>query len=341
MKRIKSKIACDEKSPAVSVIMPVYNGIQYICEAIESVRKQSFTDYEIIVINDGSPYSEELGRVLEPYSGSIHYLRQENRGPSGARNTGILAARGEFVAFLDADDYWEPDFLSEQMSYIHANPRVDLVYADALIIGDSLLAGKTFMQTTPSVGEVTLESLLDERCTIILSGVVARKQPIVEVGLFDENFRYGEDYDLWLRLARHGARLSYQRKVLLCKRKHKESLCADSVILFENALHVLAKAGRSDDLTQTEHAALIEHEYKLVAFLKLERGKASLSRGEFANAASLIKEANRFYHSWKLWTVLVGLRISPNLLLRIYNSRRPKAKKSQSASKSMVVRSYE
>ena len=341
MQRPQNKTARDDASPAVSVIIPVYNGIQYISAAIESVLSQRFTDYEIVVINDGSPHTEELEQRLNRFRGEILYLRQENRGPSGARNTGILAASGELVAFLDADDYWQPDFLSEQVSFIRNNPATDLVYSDALIIGDSPLAGKTFMQTTPSVGEVTLESLLNERCTVILSGVVARRQRILDVGLFDENFRYGEDYDLWLRLAKQGARLSYQRKVLLCKRKHKESLCADVTVLFENALHVLEKAGRCVDLTESEHAALIEHEYKLIAFLKLERGKNSLVRGEFEAATNLIREANRFYRSWKLRSVLFGLRFSPNLLLRIYNSRRSPSVNPQSVNEAMVARSYE
>ena len=341
MKRPESKIARDYISPTVSVIIPVYNGIQYVGTAIESVLNQTFTDYEIVVINDGSPYSAELEQSLNRHRGDILYLKQENRGPSGARNTGILAARGDLVAFLDADDYWQPNFLSEQVSFIRDNPTVDLVYSDALIIGDSPLAGRTFMQTTPSEGEVTFESLLNERCTVILSGVVARRQNVLDVGLFDETFRYAEDYDLWLRLAKHGARLSYQHKVLLCKRKHRESLCADVTVLFENALHVLEKVGRSDDLTEGEQAALIEHEYKLIAFLQLERGKDSLSRGEFEKATSLIREANRFYRSWKLRSVLLGLRVSPNLLLRVYNSRRSAPVKPQSVSESMVVRSYE
>src|SRR5215216_4005099 len=111
MKRPESKIARDYTSPTVSVIIPVYNGIQYVSAAIESVLNQVFTDYEVIVINDGSPRTEDLERRLDPFRGEIRYLKQENRGPGGARNTGILAARGEFIAFLDADDYWQPDFL--------------------------------------------------------------------------------------------------------------------------------------------------------------------------------------------------------------------------------------
>jgi glycosyltransferase involved in cell wall biosynthesis len=323
------------------VIIPIYNGVQYISTAIESVLNQVFTDYEILVINDGSPHTEKLEQTLDRYRGEIIYLKQENRGPSGARNRGILAARGDFVAFLDADDYWQPDFLSEQVAFIQKNRSLDLVYADALIIGDSPLAGKTFMQTTPSRGEVTLESLLDERCTVILSGVVARRKTIIDAGMFDENFRYAEDYDLWLRLAKSGARLSYQRKVLLCKRKHKESLCADVTVLFENALHVLEKAGRGYGLSEGERAALIDHEDKLIAFLKLERGKDRLLRGEFDQATSLIKEANRFYRSWKLRSVLLGLRIWPNLLLRVYNSRRLTHVKPENVTEPMVVRSYE
>jgi glycosyltransferase involved in cell wall biosynthesis len=341
MNRPEGKTARDNAGPAVSVIIPVYNGIQYVSEAIESVLDQVFTDYEIIVINDGSPHTEDLERKLDPFRGDIRYLKQENRGPGGARNTGILAARGNFIAFLDADDYWLPDFLSEQLSFIYRNPAIDLVYADAILIGDSPLAGKTFMQTTPTEGEVTLESLLDERCTVVLSGVVARRQKIIDAGLFDERFRYAEDYDLWLRLIKYGARLSYQRKTLLCRRMHKESLCENATTLFENALRVLEKAGRCDDLTEDEQAALIEHEYRLVAYLRLERGKDCLMRGEFAKAAELIGGANRFYRSWKLTFVLIGLRLWPNLLLRLYSSLRKAPLKPESVSESMVIRSYE
>ncbi|HEY7546152.1 MAG TPA: glycosyltransferase [Blastocatellia bacterium] len=312
-----------DESPAVSVIIPAYRAAKFIATALESVFAQTFTDFEIIVINDGSPDTDELERVLADYSGRIIYLRQKNGGPAAARNSGILAASGRWVAFLDADDYWYPDFLSEQMAFLSRDPTLDLVYANALLVGEAPLAGRTFMDATPSKGEVTFESLLDERCTVLLSGVVARRQTVIDAGLFDENFHYAEDYDLWLRIAKRGARLSYQRKVLLCKRWHAESLCADDLKFFENALHVLDKVGRSNDLSESERESLIRHENKLIAYMKLEHGKINLSRGHFSAAVEAFREANEFYRSWKLRWVVFWLRLWPNLLCRIYNYYRP------------------
>src|SRR5713226_4394344 len=91
-------------TPLVSVIIPAFNSAQYISETLSSVFGQNFLDFEVIVINDGSQDSEELERVLQPYLNRITYLKQENRGPSSARNAGIYQARGQFIALLDADD---------------------------------------------------------------------------------------------------------------------------------------------------------------------------------------------------------------------------------------------
>ena len=98
----------ESATPRVSVIMPAYNVAAYIGETLESVFAQTYSDYEIIVVNDGSPDTPELERVLAPYSERIVYVTQENRGLSGARNTALKVARGEFIALLDSDDVWEP-----------------------------------------------------------------------------------------------------------------------------------------------------------------------------------------------------------------------------------------
>src|SRR5690242_21639427 len=103
--------------PLVSIIMPAYRVAAYISRALDSILAQTFTDYEIIVVNDGSPDTEELEQVLAPYGERIVYIKQANAGPSGARNTAIRQARGAWLAFLDADDYWEPNFLARQMAF--------------------------------------------------------------------------------------------------------------------------------------------------------------------------------------------------------------------------------
>lgn len=324
MKTPEKAITDDRGGPDVSIIIPVYQCARYLKSALDSIYAQTFTNYEVIVVNDGSDDADEIERCLASRPDRVIYLKQKNRGPSAARNAGLLVASGRFVAFLDADDYWEPNHLAEQIAFINRDPGIDLAYADALLVNGSHLADRTFMEESPSSGEVTVEGLLDERCTVLLSSVVARRQWVMAVGMFDESLRYAEDYDLWLRMAKHGARLAYQRKVLLHKRRHSESLTADSKKLFENALHVLDKVSRSD-LTDSERAALTRHKKKLMAYLKLESGKRNLARGQFTAAVEAFKEANEFYRSWKLRWVLFWLRFSPHLLCRIYNRYRPMA----------------
>src|SRR5215471_7095493 len=102
-----------QKGPSVSVVMPAYLAADYIGVALESVFNQTFQDYEVIVVNDGSPDCDNLEKVLAPYQDRITYIKQSNGGCSSARNRGLSVARGHWVAFLDTDDYWEPEYLAE------------------------------------------------------------------------------------------------------------------------------------------------------------------------------------------------------------------------------------
>ncbi len=165
-------------SPTVSVIMPAYNVARYIGDALESVFAQTFKDFEVVVVNDGSPDTEELERVLADYRGRVVYLKQENRGVSAARNAGIRAARAPFVAHLDPDDLWEPDYLASQLAVFDQDPSIDVLYPDALIFGDSPEAGLRFMDWCRSEGEVTVESLFAERCHVMCS-VTARREALL------------------------------------------------------------------------------------------------------------------------------------------------------------------
>src|SRR5215203_2359576 len=164
-----------ENIPTVSVIIPAYNAAKYIGEALNSVFDQTFKSYEVIVINDGSLDTDDLERELQAYAANIQYMKQENQGAAAARNTGLRAAAGEFVAFLDADDTWLPNFLEKQIEFLRRS-KSDLVYADAILSGESPLAGRTFMQVEPSFGDVTPENLLAVKVTVLTSTVLARKK---------------------------------------------------------------------------------------------------------------------------------------------------------------------
>ena len=309
-----------KKTPSVSVIMPAYLAADFIGAALESVFNQTFADYEVIVVNDGSPDTDELERVLESWQERIVYIKQANSGCSAARNRALSVARGCWVAFLDADDYWEPEYLAEQLAFLDNHPSVDLVYTDALLVGESPLAGKTFMRTSPSSGDVTLEALLAARCTVLLSGTLVRRQAILDAGLFDESLRCSEDYDLWLRMVMNRARLAYQRKVLLCKRIHPVSLSSNHINLHEHTLRVLRKTnvGR---LSANEREALYEQETNLQATVKLERAKQRLIARDFAGAADDIRNANRVFKSRKLRLMLRWLQLLPGVLVHIYKLR--------------------
>lgn len=309
-------------TPAVSVIIPAYNVAPFIVEALDSVMAQTFTDFETIVINDGSPDTEELERALEPYRDRIVYIKQENGGAGAARNAGLRAARGELVAFLDADDAWMPNFLSEQVAFIKSGEGYDLVYANARLFGEGRKAHGTVMDRDHSEGPVTFESLIGERCIVNTSSVVARREPILEVGLFDESLRNSQDFDLWARLAkREGARMNYQKKVLARHRAHEGSLAWDGIKSVEGELKVLEKIGRRPDLTPSERETLASTVSLRRASVAVDRGKRRLIDGEFEGAVESFEFANNYYHSWKLRLVLFWLRIAPRLLQRAYKAR--------------------
>lgn len=311
-----------DRVPVVSVIIPAYNVAPFIGDTIRSVLAQTFSDYEVIIINDGSPDTVELEAVLESYLDRIVYLKQENRGAGAARNTGLRAARGEFVAFLDGDDEWLPNFLEKQLELIRSGPGYDLVYADAKLFGNSPKARGTVMQREPSEGPVTFESLIAERCLVNTSSVLARREPILEVGLFDETLRNSQDFDLWVRLAkRDGARMNYQREVLARHRVWQGSLASDGIKSVEGELRVLAKVSQRTDLTPEERETLSRTVSLRSASVEVDRGKKSLLHGEFEAAARSFRFANDYYRNWKLTMVLWCLRIAPQLLRRVYQSR--------------------
>src|SRR3981189_821328 len=120
-------------TPKVSVIIPSYKTAQLIARCLDTVMGQTFQDFEAIVVNDGSPDTPELEKVLEPYMGRIVYIRQPNKARAGARNTAIQQARGEFLAFLDSDDSWFPDHLASQMKLVDADRSLDLAYSNPLV----------------------------------------------------------------------------------------------------------------------------------------------------------------------------------------------------------------
>jgi glycosyltransferase involved in cell wall biosynthesis len=307
-------------TPKISIVMPAYNVAPYIGETLESVFGQTFTDYEVIIVNDGSPDTEEMENALQPYITRVRYLKQENRGAGAARNEGLRAARGEFIAFLDADDLWESNYLDEQLKFI-LEQNCDLVCADAMHFGKSHLAGRTFMNafmdTAPPTGEFTFLNLISAERSLITSGVLARRQPILEVGLFDEGLRNSQDFDLWLRLAQQGKRLSYQRKILLRYRIHENSLSGDEVNRTVRQLRILDKIEMSIDSMPDERVQILKTIRRRRSLLEYELGKLYLEQGKFDSARESFAKANTLQRNWKTLVAALLSRLAPSLLRTI------------------------
>jgi teichuronic acid biosynthesis glycosyltransferase TuaG len=323
IKNIEKRIGRDviKTAPKVSIITPAYNIAEFIAETLDSVLAQTFQSYEIIVINDGSPDTKEFERVLEPYYDKIVYLKHENAGAGAARNIGIENARGEFLAFLDGDDIWLPEFLAAQIKFLEDNDY-DLVYADAAHFGGSAYDGTTFMETAPSAGEADFDSLLDLRCNIITSGTIARKRNVSETGMFEIERVRAHDFVLWLKMARNGARIAYQKKVLLKYRVRRESLSGDSIDRVMREINVFQRIGKMFELDGNQQAVVEKHLGRLESDLEIERGKSFLLQEKFDDAKSSFVKANQHRRSNRLRLIIGLLRVAPRLLLKFYQSRR-------------------
>lgn len=317
-------VSVKNSAPRVSVVIPAYNVSGYIAETLDSALAQTFQDFEVILVNDGSPDSARLEKVLQPYFDKIIYVKQENGGTAAARNTAIYEARGEFLAFLDGDDIWFPAYLERQINALTTVNR-DLIYADALLFGDSRFKSQTFTTKSPSNGAVTTESLLSAKCNVLTSGTVVRRETVLQAGLFDESLpRVGmEDFELWFRLAKNGARLDYQREVLLKYRLRPNSLSGTSVDRAERSIHVLNCIRAKYKLGETEKAIWEERMAVYQAQFELEKGKLCLIQKDFRQAHAHIAAANKFYGKPKLSLINWLVRFSPRLTLRLFKALRP------------------
>jgi glycosyltransferase involved in cell wall biosynthesis len=311
-----------ENSPFVSVIIPAYNIAEYIAETLDSVFSQTYTNYEVIVINDGSLDTVEFERVLEKYLDKIVYLKQENKGVGPARNFGIERAKAELLAFLDGDDIWLPTFLESQIQLLQTH-NYDLVYCDAYLFGDKYLGTKTYMNGgSPSEGEATFENLLLYKCCVMMSGTIAKKQSVLDVGMFNPEDIRAQDFDLWLRMAHAGAKIGYQRDVLAKYRVRSGSVSGDSVQRVQREIDVFNRIANTLKLTENQKQ-IIDHQLeRLAAELEFQRGKSFVLKEDFANAIKSFETANAYKHSIKLKIITLILKFSPRILLKIYKSLR-------------------
>jgi glycosyltransferase involved in cell wall biosynthesis len=189
--------------PFFSIIIPVFNKERFVAKTLKSVLNQSFTDFEIIIVNDGST-DESEAKILSHKDSRIHYFSKSNEGVAIARNFGIEKAQGEYICFLDADDFWYPDFLSTMYFYIQKLPE-QKVFATAIEI-------ETNKKSIPAQYSISKKSDYEivnffdasqKECVLWTSSIAIHKSVLTTVGSFDVKIKKCEDTELWIRIGLH------------------------------------------------------------------------------------------------------------------------------------------
>jgi GT2 family glycosyltransferase len=267
--------------PLVTVIMPAYNQARYLPAALDSVLGQTFRDFEIVVVDDGS--TDETPQILARYG--VRCIRQENAGLPAARNTAIAAARGRWLAFLDSDDVWQPAYLATTMAALERVPEAVGAFAAWLYIdGD----GRPLDQAVRPFGgdERRLVAELDWRNALLPSAAVVSRAAVVACGAFDTGLAACEDWDLWLRLRAHG-RLLLVPEVLMLYRSHGESMTDDPLRIERERLKVNAK---HHGPLEGPPAGWPEKRRRAAGFTYFTTALAYLRQGEMAAALGRLEQ---------------------------------------------------
>jgi glycosyltransferase involved in cell wall biosynthesis len=282
--------------PRVSVIIPTFNRAGLTGEAVDSVLAQSYQDFEVLIVDDGS--TDDTPRVIEARFGTdrrVRCLRRPNSGPGPARNHGIRQARGELIAFLDSDDLWHPDKLRLQVEQLDLNPAAVLSFCDAVVEGGKP-GRETRFRSKRFHGDTTMRGIVEWNFPMCTPSVLIRRAVFNEIGLFDEAFTCSEDWDLWIRIVASYP-IAYVDRLLLITRRREDNISRTRILqkwrsdlrLWQKHETLLLRCGCPRDLVRRKLA----HAHKKIA-------QTCCASGDF-------REARVHYMSWWIlepWQVL-------------------------------------
>ncbi len=286
--------------PRVSIIIPTYNSAQFLPSTLDSVFQQTFRDFEVIVIDDGS--TDNTREVLAPYLSQIHYLYQDNQERSAARNHGLAYAQGELIAFLDSDDLWLPHKLERQIKVMDEHPEVVLVFSQAYYVNSE---GKP----APFCGDwidgrpaerIEIRSFFEDfaQGNVVYGGgstALVRREALNKAGNFDIHITHGEDWDLWWRLSRLGL-FAYIPEPLIFYRVFgwKKLLQRQSTerALQEHLLVIEKNLGHLPQENKNRLYPLAQRQMRILAAL------GSYQLGEFERAKAFLKQVAEIDPEW-------------------------------------------
>ena len=271
----------------ISIIIPTYNAGQYIKEALDSVFAQSFQDFEVIIVDDGSTddTTQKVKTLSDP---RILYVYKENQGPAAARNYGLNLARGEYIAFLDVDDLWQPHKLEMHVDLMRSSPLMGMSFSWFQILFDQPVQRFESPWFSPPQKQILgFVDFLERNWTGHSSSVVLRTQCMKDCQGFDESFYTGEDYYLWLQIAQRGWGIGFLPEALSVYRRRSGSLTVDHLqIALDNLKLMECLAAQVD----SQYVSIVN---RAVYLSSLDVAWSSLKRGYPADSWDAFKKGYR------------------------------------------------
>ncbi|MEP6673913.1 MAG: glycosyltransferase [Ferruginibacter sp.] len=256
-----------QPDPTITVLMPAYNAEKYIRIAIDSVLNQTYTDFELLIINDGS--TDQTEKIIHSYTdGRIRLINQSNQGIAAALNMGLLNARAELIARFDADDICAPERLEMQHAFLATHPDYMLVGADADYI--DMYGEYVFTHQMPAHSNEAIQQLYFSKCPFIHSAVLFRKKAVMQSGGYDTHAYAFEDHLLWSKLLRHG-KVCNLPQTLISVRLNPESISVDEKWRTKRFLEIKTAALQKNNITEAEGKE-IQHILKNQNNRKIKQG---------------------------------------------------------------------
>ncbi len=308
-------------TPTVSIIIPAYQTADLIGETLASVARQTRTDLEVIIIDDGS--TDDLCGAVAPFLGdgrfALHHYA--NGGPQIARNHGIALARGRYLAFVDSDDLMEPTYLEEMLAAFDRTPGCIVACCDATTFGVPEREGRRLSEFEPMEGEPTLINVLSGRF-LIYYGTTMLTEAVRGVGGFSEEMPAAEDFDLWIRLLMTGGRFVYLGKPLARYRRRAGSLSNTPIKLHLGRAQAYLRAIGGLRGQPAEAAICRRKLGETVGLMAAYEGERALLRGDVAFARECLHEAARQGVLSPRWSLLRRLaNVAPSLAVRLVERR--------------------
>jgi glycosyltransferase involved in cell wall biosynthesis len=300
--------------PAVSIITPAYNAEAYLADTIRSAQAQTFRDFEMLIVDDGSTDGTAwIARQFALGDDRIRVISQANAGISGARNTALARAEAPIFVLLDSDDVWFPNYLEEQVCVLTSAPSAGVVSANALNLGGSF-DGMPLRRLPSEVHPISLRELIEVEESVCIMSMI-RREVYERIGGFDTTLPSSEDYDFWLRTLIAGFEILFNGKPLGWYRRRAQSVSADNSRMFGSISDVLRKTRAAVPAGSAEMAAIDRQLERFERAAIANAAKLALYRGDFSAASEGFAELANRGASLRLTLAALAARRAPSLLL--------------------------